>query len=151
MKALTQGRYLGREAEAALFDVGEGAIMVVRILEGDIGRVTLRRRDGYRLDRGWSVAPGGLEPPFEGRPRDDLSGFSCPQATLQTHDNIVTLTSPGLAAEITLAPFGIAWRRAGETAAFLRDRPTQAYFLSNRGGALMHAMARDHAERHYGL
>src|SRR5947209_7307466 len=48
MKALTQGRYVGREAEAALFDVGQGATMVVRILEGDIGRVTLRRRDGYR-------------------------------------------------------------------------------------------------------
>ena len=28
MKALTQGRYVGREAEAALFDVGQGATMV---------------------------------------------------------------------------------------------------------------------------
>jgi alpha-glucosidase len=151
MKALTQGRYIGREDEAALFEVGEGATMVVRILEGDIGRVTLRRRDGYRLDRGWSIAPGGLEPPYEGRPRDDLSGFSRPLTTLVEYDDRVVLRAPGLCAEITLSPFGIAWRRAEEAAPFLRDRPTQAYFLSNRSGALSHAMARDHAERHYGL
>ena len=80
MKALTQGRYLGRDGEAALFDVGLGATIAVRILEGDIGRVTLKPQDGYRLDRGWSIAPGGLEPAYEGRPRDDLSGFTCPQA-----------------------------------------------------------------------
>ena len=151
MKALTQGRYIGREDEAALFEVGEGATMVVRILEGDIGRVTLRRRDGYRLDRGWSIAPGGLEPPYEGRPRDDLSGFSRPPATLMERDNTVALSTPGLCAEITLSPFGIAWRRADEAEPFLRDRPTQAYFLSNRSGAVSHAMARDPAERHYGL
>src|SRR3954462_8198538 len=124
MKALTQGRYPGREGEAALFDVGEGATIIVRILEGDIGRVTLRRREGYRFDRGWSVAPGGLEPPYEGRPRDDLSGFSIPHVALETRDHCAILTSPGLVAEITLSPFGIAWRRAGETDPFLRDRPT---------------------------
>ena len=33
MKALTQGRYLGRDGEAALFDVGLGHTVVVRILE----------------------------------------------------------------------------------------------------------------------
>ena len=59
MKALTQGRYLGRDGEAALFDVGLGATIAVRILEGDIGRVTLKPQDGYRLDRGWSIGITG--------------------------------------------------------------------------------------------
>lgn len=151
MKALTHGRYLGREGEAALFDLGQGATIAVRILEGDIGRVTLKPRDGYRLDRGWSIAPRGLEPPYEGRPRDDLSGFACPAATVSETDGKVLLSAAGLTAEVTLAPFGVAWRREGEAEPFLRDRPTQAYLASNRTGALAHFMVRDHDERHYGL
>lgn len=151
MKALTQGRYLGRDGEAALFDVGLGATIAVRILEGDIGRVTLKPQDGYRLDRGWSIAPRGLEPPYEGRPRDDLSGFACPKAALLEEEGKVVLSAAGLAAEITLEPFGIAWRREGEEKPFLRDRPTQAYLASPRTGAVAHFMARDDAERHYGL
>lgn len=151
MKALTQGRYLGRDGEAALFDVGLGATIAVRILEGDIGRVTLKPQDGYRLDRGWSIAPGGLEPPYEGRPRDDLSGFACPQASVSEAGGKVTLSAGGLSAEVTLSPFGIAWRREGEATPFLQDRTTQAYLISPRTGALAHFMARDYAERHYGL
>jgi alpha-glucosidase len=151
MKALTQGRYLGRDGEAALFDVGLGATIAIRILEGDIGRVTLKPQDGYRLDRGWSIAPGGLEPPYEGRPRDDLSGFTCPQASVSEGEGKVTLSAGGLSAEVTLSPFGIAWRRDGEAEPFLQDRTTQAYLISPRTGAVAHFMARDYAERHYGL
>lgn len=151
MKALTQGRYLGRDGEAALFDVGLGATIAVRILEGDIGRVTLKPQDGYRLDRGWSIAPGGLEPPYEGRKRDDLAGFSCPKTQLSEADGKVTLSAGRLVAEVTLSPFSIAWRREGEAKPFLQDRTTQAYLISPRTGALAHFMARDYAERHYGL
>ena len=145
MKALTQGRYLGRDGEAALFDVGLGATIAVRILEGDIGRVTLKPQDGYRLDRGWSIAPGGLEPAYEGRPRDDLSGFTCPKASVSERDGKVTLSAAGLSAEVTLSPFGIAWRREAEAEPFLQDRTTQAYLISPRTGAVSHFMARDYA------
>ncbi|AMJ59787.1 glycoside hydrolase family 31 protein [Bosea sp. PAMC 26642] len=151
MKALTQGRYAGRDGQAALFDLGHGATLVVRILEGDIGRVTLRREGGYRLDRGWSIAPGGLEPAYEGRPRDDLSGFACPAATVTEADGKVVLAAAGLSAEVTLAPFGIAWRRDGEAEPFLRDRTTQAYLISNKTHAVAHYMERGYTERHYGL
>lgn len=151
MKALTQARYAGRDGEAALFDLGGGATIAVRILERDIGRVTMRRNGAYRLDRGWSIAPGGLEPGYEGRLRDDLSGFSCPPTSVTESEGRVVLTGAGLAAEVTLSPFGIAWRRDGEAAPFLRDRPTQAYLISNQTRAVAHFMERDHGERHYGL
>ncbi|POR55235.1 glycoside hydrolase family 31 protein [Bosea psychrotolerans] len=151
MKALTQGRYIGRDGEAALFDVGLGNTIAVRILEGDIGRVTLKPQDGYRLDRGWSIAPGGLEPSYEGRLRDDLSGFANLQANVRESEGRVELSAGGLSAEITLEPFGIAWRRKGEETPFLRDRPTQAYLASPRTGAVAHYMTRDYHERHYGL
>lgn len=155
MKALTQGRYRGRDGEAALFDVGAGptplATIRVAILEPDIGRVTLKRANGYRLDRGWAIAPNGLEPPFEGRARDDISGFSNAAVTVTEKDGTVTVTAAGLTAEVTLDPFGIAWRRDGEAMPFLKDRPTQAYFLSSKTGAFAHAVTRHRQERHYGL
>lgn len=155
MKALTQGRYRGRDGNAVLFDVGPGstplATIRVAILEPDIGRVTLKRPAGYRLDRGWAIAPNGSEPPFAGRARDDISGFASPAVTVTERDGIVTLAAKALSAEVTLHPFGIAWRRDGDTTPFLKDRSTQAYFLSNKTGALAHAMTRHAEERHYGL
>lgn len=155
MKALTQGRFRGRDGNAALFDVGPGptplATIRVAILEPDIGRVTLKRPSGYRLDRGWAIAPNGLEPPFAGRLRDDISGFANPAATVTERTGAVTIAVKGFSAEVTLVPFGITWRRDGDAVPFLRDRPTQAYFLSHKTGAVTHAMARHPMERHYGL
>ncbi|GLR83384.1 TIM-barrel domain-containing protein [Bradyrhizobium iriomotense] len=151
MKALVEGRYRGCEGGAAMFDVGQGATIAVRILERDLGRVTLRRADGFRLDRGWSLAPGGIEPPYRGRDRDDLSGFANPALTVTVGEGTVSVAAAGLTAEVTLRPFGISWRRDGEVEAFLRDRPTQAYFVSNKTPAIAHMMARHPDERHYGL
>src|SRR5262245_21040647 len=155
MKALTRGRFRGCDGNAALFDVGAGskplATIRVAILESDIGRVTLKRADGYRLDRGWAIAPNGLEPPFAGRARDDVSGFSNPGVTVAEREGTVAIAANGLSAEVALDPFGVSWRRDGETAPFLKDRPTQAYFLSSRTGALAHAMERHAEDRHYGL
>ncbi|TPQ51270.1 alpha-glucosidase [Prosthecomicrobium hirschii] len=157
MKALTHGRFRGLDGHAARFDLAAGpdapalASLRVAILEADIGRVTLERPEGARLDRGWAIAPNRVEPPFEGRPRASEEGFAIPPATLAETDGSVTLAAGGLRAEIRLAPFGIAWYRDGETVPFLRDRPTQAYYLSRRTGALAHSMERHEGERHYGL
>ena len=62
MKALTEGRYRGRDGIWAVFDLGWETELRVGILEQDIGRVVMKRDGGYRLDRGWSIAPDGLEP-----------------------------------------------------------------------------------------
>jgi alpha-glucosidase len=134
-----------------VFDLGLGAELRVGILEQDIGRVVLKRDGGYRLDRGWSIAPGGLEPSFEGRLRDSTEGFTCPEASVVEQDGKVLLEAAGLIAVVTLSPFGIAWHRTGESYPFRRDRPTQAYLLSRKTGMLQHVMARDEHERHYGV
>lgn len=145
----------GGDGQAALFDVGAGgdalATVRVAVLDRDIGRVTLVRPDGHRLDRGWSIAPGGLEPGFAGRLRADETGFAHPPVDHEERDGRVLLNAAGLTAEIRLHPFGVAWRRAGEAEPFLRDRPTQAYLLSRRTGAVAHFTARHAAERHHGL
>jgi alpha-glucosidase len=58
---------------------------------------------------------------------------------------------PGVAPRITLAPFGIAWYRTGDTEPFLQDRRTQAYFASRKTGAFAHYLERRASDRHYGL
>jgi alpha-glucosidase len=151
MKALTEGRYRGRDGVWVVFDLDGDTELRVGILEQDIGRVVLKRDGGYRLDRGWSVAPGGLEPSFQGRPRDSVEGFACPEATVAEQDGAIVLEAAGLTAVVNLSPFAIAWHRNGESRPFLRDRSTQAYFLSRRTGALQHVMARAETERHYGI
>ncbi|GEO13811.1 TIM-barrel domain-containing protein [Microvirga aerophila] len=151
MKALTEGRYCGRDGIWAVFDLGWNTELRVGILEQDIGRVFMKRDGGYRLDRSWSVAPGGVEPSFEGRLRDSTEGFTCPDASVTEQDGSVQLEGAGLKAVVTLSPFGIAWYRLGDDRPFLRDRPTQAYFLSRKTGAIQHVMARDQHDRHYGV
>ncbi|MCB8822037.1 glycoside hydrolase family 31 protein [Microvirga rosea] len=151
MKALTEARYRGRDGIWAVFDLSWNTQVRVGILEHDIGRVVMRRDGGYRLDRGWSIAPGGLEPSFEGRLRDSTEGFSCPEASVLEQDGTIRLESAGLTAVVSLSPFGIAWHRPGENGPFLQDRTTQAYLVSRKTGALQHFMARHEKERHYGV
>lgn len=151
MKALVAARYLGQEGAWFRFGLDHGVEARLAFPEPDIGRLVFRRAGGYRLDRGWSIAPDRGEPGFEGRPRDDLSGFSLPAAGVAVDPDGVTIATAGLSARVKLSPFGIEWRRAGEDAPFLRDRPTQAYFVSRKTGAFRHFLARDGGERHYGL
>ena len=151
MKALVVARYLGQEGQWFRFELDHGIEARLAFPETDIGRVVFRRADGYRLDRGWSVAPDRGEPGYEGRLRDDLSGFALPVATATVEADAVTLATAGLRARVRLSPFGIEWYRDGEAEPFLRDRPTQAYFFSLKSGAFRHYLARDSRERHYGL
>ncbi|GGH12951.1 alpha-glucosidase [Alsobacter metallidurans] len=151
MKALTRARFAGRDGVSAVFALDYGVEIRIALLEPDLGRVLMRRDGGYRLDRGWTVAPDGEDTPYEGRPRDDLAGFSCPTATVTERDGVVTLAGERLRAEVTLEPFGVAWFRAGESAPFLQDRRTQAYFVSRKTHAFVHHTERQEHDRHYGL
>lgn len=151
MKALTKGRFCGREGLWAVFDLGQNIQARLSLLDKDIGRVVIKRATGYRLDRGWSLAPGRSEVPYEGRNRDSLEGFSCPPSSAVENNGKVTLSNNDISAVVTLEPFSIAWYRSGDNRPFLQDRTTQAYFLSRQTHAIQHFMARDAAERHYGV
>ena len=151
MKALTSARYLGQDGIWLRFALEHGVEARLAILEDDIGRLALSRDGRWRLDRGWSIAPNRAEPPFAGRPREDVSGFAAPRARVVANESEVRLAAGGLEARVRLSPFGVEWRRASEAAPFLVDRPTQAYFVSLRTGALEHHVARAREDRHYGL
>jgi alpha-glucosidase len=151
MKAVTSARFTGRNGSRVSFAADYGTTIDVTVLEPALVRVSLLRESGWRLDRTWSLAPSGLEPPFEGRARDDLSGFSCPAFAVEASPDRVVITTEMLSAVVRLAPFGIDWHLAGQSEPFARDRPTQAYMISRQNGQIAHFMARDGAERHHGL
>lgn len=151
MKALTKARHLGRDGAFQRFALDHGFEARVAILENDIGRVALRGPRGWRLDRGWSIAPNRCEPGYEGRARDDVQGFALPDVEIAVADDAVTLRGAALIARVRLDPFGVEWTRVGEKEPFLRDRATQAYFASRRSGAAKHFVQRLKEERHYGL
>jgi len=55
------------------------------VLEKTLFRVLLKRKGELALDRTWSIAPT-QDVPWEGRHREDISGFTCPDWTLEQHD-----------------------------------------------------------------
>jgi alpha-glucosidase len=151
MKAVTTVRLIGRDGPRVNFAGDHDTSITVTVLEPAIIRVTMLRKEGWKLDRTWSLAPGGMEPPFEGRARDDLTGFSCPDFEMRDEDGRIVIATEALTAVVRLAPFGIEWHEAGSSTAFAQDRPTQAYMVSRKTGQIAHFMARSAAESHHGL
>ena len=70
-------------------------ILCLYVLEENLFRVLLKRKGELALDRTWSIAPA-QDVPWEGRSREDLSGFSLPAWTLIQHDDTVVIATESL-------------------------------------------------------
>jgi alpha-glucosidase len=132
MKAITAARFLRREGPRLSFLADHGARLAVTVLDDALVRVTLLRAEGWRLDRTWSIAPNGNEPPYKGRSRDELSDFACPDFAVTEEAGRVRFRTRVLEGAVRLDPLGIDWFLPGAAEPFAGDRPTQAYFLSRR-------------------
>ncbi|WP_116133974.1 TIM-barrel domain-containing protein [Tropicimonas sp. IMCC34043] len=107
-------------------------------LEEDFFRVSLKKDGAWRLPRTWSIAPDG-EMPWEGRDRDDLTGFACPEVAVETGAALVISTG---ALRLTISqPLHLAWaaRIDGDWKPFVEERPT--------GGTLLGLQ--DHSHGHF--
>lgn len=62
------------------------------VLEENLFRVLLKRQGQLALDRTWSIAPQ-QDVPWEGRARDDLSGFSLPAWQLAQEGDTLTIAT----------------------------------------------------------
>ena len=81
-------------------------LLRVRVLEDDLIRVSLLKDGAWRLPRTWTIAPEG-DLPWEGRSRDDLSGFSCPAHELREGD---ALEVEAAALRLTIhRPLQLSW------------------------------------------
>ena len=71
------------------------------ILEENMFRVLLKRKGVLSLDRTWSIAPE-KDVPWEGRHREDISGFSLPTWNMEQNDPDPFLKD--------LSQYGLPWQ-----------------------------------------
>ncbi|MBK7590815.1 MAG: glycoside hydrolase family 31 protein [Betaproteobacteria bacterium] len=148
MRDLGRGRLLDCDAHGARFGLADGELQL-RVLEHALLRVTWRPGDGFREPRTWAIAPTA-DVPWEGRRRDDSSGFACPAVAVLRLDGGVRVTTDALQVEFRGDPLAISWTDP-RGRALAADRPTSAYFRGVRTGAVRHYLARERGERYYGL
>ena len=89
LKSWTLGRRLPNGIE---LNVEGRHVLRVVALEDQMFRVSLKKDGAWRLPRTWSIAPSG-DVPWEGRSRDDMSGFTCPTLDIDVGDT-ATLAEP---------------------------------------------------------
>jgi len=153
MKALRNWFYAGSSGNGFVLTVEDRHRLVVKVLEHDLVRVSLLKDGRYRLDRTWAIAPAG-DAPWQGRPRDDLSGFSCPDYALVVHKDRLSIETDLLRLTVE-TPLALVWEaRSGPDEPFLeiaRDRPQDAYMIGRRDHRKHHYMRRYPDEYLYGL
>ncbi|MBU2956044.1 glycoside hydrolase family 31 protein [Paracoccus sp. 1_MG-2023] len=151
MKTLKDWTLQGRDGAAVTLLTDGGRRMRIAVLERDLIRVSLTGRDGWRLGRSWSVAPNG-DVPFEGRSRDDLTGFSCPDYDLSDTDEGLVIDTGTLRLQV-LRPLQLVWQAkvGDEWRVFASDRPTGAYMAGIRDHAHGHFLRRHPSEQVFGL
>ncbi len=122
------------------------------VLEENLFRVLLKRQGQLALDRTWSIAPQ-QDVPWEGRARDDLSGFSLPAWQMTKEDDALTIATRQLRVTVH-QPLWLEWSYrddAGEWQTLASDRPTSAYLANAHGDGVAHYLSRRKDERFYGL
>ena len=150
MRPLGPATYNGRTADGVRFDFAAGWSSRLYVLADDLIRVLFFHDETVREPRSWMIAPGGVDVPWEGRDRFDVSAFRLPAFTVEEGHDTVTVATTTLSVRIRLQPFVISWFTADGTP-FAADRSTQAYQWSERTAVVRHYMARSIAEQFFGL
>ena len=151
MKTLQVHGPVQADAHGATLTLDGGAVLSVEILDSDLARVRLKPIGGYREPRTWSIAPiAGQDVAWEGRERDDRSGFSCPAAELTQSGGSVSLRTDQLSLSLQTQPLALRWTDA-QGRLLIEDRASAAYMASGRLGAVRHYLQREPGERYYGL
>ena len=90
------------------------------VLEENLFRVLLKRQGQLALDRTWSIAPQ-QDVPWEGRARDDLSGFSLPAWQLAQEGDTLTIATRQLRVTVH-QPLWLEWSYRDEAGEWPSDQ-----------------------------
>jgi alpha-glucosidase len=126
--------------------------LTVHVLEQGLFRVSIQRGGNWALDRTWSIAPD-RDVPWEGRSRDDISGFTLPGYTLTERDDVLEIATERLRVTVH-QPLWLEWHYRDASGPWLflaSDRPTSAYLLNAHGDGVAHYQRRFKEDRYYGL
>lgn len=119
-------------------------------LDDSLFRVSLKKDGTWRLRRTWSIAPGD-DVPWEGRDRDDFSGFQCPAVTVDEGDALVLTTG---SVKVTVShPLHLSWaaKVGDDWRTFVEERPTGGTLLGVRDNVHGHFLRRYPDEPVHGL
>ena len=96
MQSLVAAAFIERTPEGARFAFDSGWECRICILADDLFRVLFVPPDGLRERRTWMVAPGGIDVPWEGRNRLDVSAFERPPFDLEAGEQATVLQTTAL-------------------------------------------------------
>ena len=155
MKTIGSATLAAQSKHGVKLTLISGSTFHIQALDTSLFRVTLQPAKGYKEPRTWAIAPGanpaaGLDAPWEGRARNDLSGFALPAIALEETTLGFVLQTNRLQVRINKNTLRLEWSTP-DGKYLASDRETSAYFESSRTGALRHYLQRDRAERYYGL
>ena len=145
-------------AQGADIGLQQHGQMRLRFLSDSMARVTVKPATGYREPHTWAISPlstasENSEAPWQGRSRDDLSGFTSSTVQHQQHEALQTLSTAKLRVELHTQPLRLVWHwlDTPKPRVVVSDRWTSAYLSDKRTGAVRHYIQRDDAEKFYGL
>ncbi|WOI56560.1 TIM-barrel domain-containing protein [Palleronia sp. LCG004] len=150
MKTLKDWTLADRRTDGVDLTVSGRHLMRIRVLEDDLIRVSLLKDGAWRLGRTWTVAPGG-DAPLEGRDRDSLSGFNCPEPRITDDDTLVIETAT---LRLTIShPLHLSWaaRIDDEWRTFVEERRTGGTMFGVRDHRHAHFLLRHPDEPVHGL
>lgn len=152
-RTLPPMRYAGREGPRFVFAAAAGGPerAVLTAVEDDVVRVQLQPLGRAQVGRTWAVVGRAGDVGPEGRDREDLSVFACPEPTFDANGERLRLRTPRVTLEVVLAPFALRWALPDGTHLF-EDHPEVGYRVAAAGGrGLRHTLRRDPGEVILGL
>jgi alpha-glucosidase len=130
----------------------DGWRLAIRAMGVDLLRIVIEPPEGLPLDRSWMIAPEG-DTPWEGRNRNDMMGFAPPPVELSREDDRTILIAGQWRLTLQNAPLRLAieqWKE-GRWHAWIADRETGGFALTEHGTRLRHYQHRPFGDRHFGL
>lgn len=129
-----------------------GWLLHVRAVEDGLLRVVIEPDTGLPDPRTWTIAPDG-DVPWEGRDRNDLTGFNAGTVSCEIQDGGAVLSSPLFRIRLQSSPVRLTVEQkvAGHWRPWIEDRSTGGFALTEKGQRVRHFQYRDFSDRHFGL
>src|SRR3954468_9000883 len=150
MRPLVAASVAGTVASGFVFALDAGWQCRIFILDDDLFRVLFVPEAGLKEPRTWSIAPSGVDVPWQGRDGLGVSGFAGAAARFQDGPDDVTIATRSIRLRIRLSPFGLTWEDAAGVT-FDDDRRTHAYEWSERKRLVRHYVTRATSDQYFGL
>ncbi len=152
MKTLKQWQFQSNNEHEVILLCDNKHSLHIYVLEQNVIRVLVKRNQKLRLDRTWTISPNSADVPWEGRNKQDLSGFSLPGFVLEQNDSQIQISTDQLRLTIS-QPLTMVWEhnQDGQWLPLAKDRKTGAYQLSPSQQGVAHFIHRGDNERYYGL